>query len=181
MEEYKFPSAGQTASQLDPDADPSVTSIPLVDPQLVRRAFEQNQQVRGYYSVADVLDVDHYDINGVDRALVLGVRELDQDRLSSDVQNWLNLHTVYTHGNDLIAAYANQRNGEDQALGGSGTSNADKTQWAAGLPDRPGRPRAGRRRLRDPRLLRREQPRLLGRRQGLRQRARRRARPAARR
>ena len=133
VEEYKFPSVGQTASQLDPDSDPSVTSIPLVDPQLVRRAFEQNQQVRGYYSVADVLDVDHYNINGVDRALVLGVRELDQNRLSSDVQNWLNLHTVYTHGNDLIAAYANQRDSEDQALGGSGTSNADKTQWAQGF------------------------------------------------
>ncbi len=133
VEEYKFPTVGQTAAELDPDADPSVTSIPLVDPQLVRRAFEQNQQVRGYYSVADVLDVDHYNINGVDRALVLGVRELDQNRLSSDVQNWLNLHTVYTHGNDLIAAYANQRNGEDEALGGSGTSNADKTQWAQGF------------------------------------------------
>ena len=70
---------GRRPSQLDPDTDPSVTSIPLVDPQLVRQAFEQNQQVRGYYSVADVLDVDHYEINGVDRALVLGVRELDQN------------------------------------------------------------------------------------------------------
>jgi uncharacterized membrane protein (UPF0182 family) len=133
VEEYKFPTVGQTASQLDPDSDPSVTSIPLVDPQLVRRAFEQNQQVRGYYSVADVLDVDHYNINGVDRALVLGVRELDQNRLSSDVQNWLNLHTVYTHGNDLIAAYANQRDGDGQTLGGSGTSNADRTPWAQGF------------------------------------------------
>ena len=174
-------SVRQTASQLDPDSDPSVTSIPLVDPQLVRRTFEQNQQVRGYYSVADVLDVDHYNINGVDRALVLGVRELDQDRLSSDVQNWLNLHTVYTHGNGLIAAYANQRNGADQALGGSGTSNADKTQWAEGF-------QAGQDDLeqavgeyRDPRLLRGEQPRLLGRRQVRRRRVRRRARPATRR
>src|SRR3954447_10206412 len=35
VEEYKLPSEGQTVSQLDPDADPSVTSIPLVDPQLV--------------------------------------------------------------------------------------------------------------------------------------------------
>ena len=86
--------------------------------------------------MADVLDVDHYEINGVDRALVLGVRELDQDRLSSDVQNWLNLHTAYTHGNDVIAAYANQRDGADQTLGGSGTSNADRTPWARGIPAR---------------------------------------------
>ena len=53
-------------------------SVPLVDPQLVHQAFEQIQQVRSYYSVADVLDVDRYEIEGTDRALVLGVRELDQ-------------------------------------------------------------------------------------------------------
>ena len=47
----------------------------------MHQTFEQNQQVRGYYSVADVLDVDHYEINGVDRALVLGARELDQSAL----------------------------------------------------------------------------------------------------
>ncbi|MET0821842.1 MAG: UPF0182 family protein, partial [Aeromicrobium sp.] len=132
VQEFELPSSGTAVAELDPDADPSVTSVPLVDPQLVRRAFQQNQQVRGYYSVADVLDVDHYEINGVDRALVLGVRELDQAALSSDVQNWLNLHTVYTHGNDVIAAYANQRNSEDQPLAASGSSNSDRTVWAQG-------------------------------------------------
>lgn len=132
VEEYELPSAGTAATDLDPDTDPSVASVPLVDPQLVRRAFEQNQQVRGYYSVADVLDVDHYEINGVDRALVLGVRELDQEALSSDVRNWLNLHTVYTHGNDVIAAYANQRDTDNAPLAVSGTSNFDRTQWAQG-------------------------------------------------
>ena len=132
VEEYKLPTDGTTAGELDSNSDPSVKAIPLVDPQLVHRTFEQNQQVRGYYSVADVLDVDHYEVNGVDRALVLGARELDQSALDSDVQNWLNLHTVYTHGNDVIAAYANQRSDTDAPLGGSGTSDADKTQWAQG-------------------------------------------------
>jgi uncharacterized membrane protein (UPF0182 family) len=133
VEEYRLPSAGTTVSQIDADTDPRTTSIPLVDPQLVRQTFEQNQQVRGYYSVADVLDVDHYKINGVDRALVLGVRELDQSALDPDVQNWLNLHTVYTHGNDVIAAYANQRNGENVTVPTSaGSSASDNTQWAEG-------------------------------------------------
>ena len=58
------------------------SSTPLVDPQLVRQTFEQNQQVRAYYSVADVLDVDRYTIEGIDRALVLGVRELDQSGIA---------------------------------------------------------------------------------------------------
>ncbi len=89
---------GATAADRQDVLD-DTTSMPLVDPQLVRQAFEQNQQVRGYYSVADVLDVDRYDINGTDRALVLGVRELDQSGSPDDAQNWSNLHTVYTHGN----------------------------------------------------------------------------------
>ena len=100
-------------------------SVPLVDPQLVHQAFEQIQQVRSYYSVADVLDVDRYSIDGTDRALVLGVRELDQNGISEDSRNWSNLHTVYTHGNGMIAAFANQRPADDGAEG-------TEIQWAEG-------------------------------------------------
>ena len=127
VQEYTLPA--QRVSVVNDPNDPSVASIPLVDPQLMHANFEQNQQVRSYYSVADVLDVDHYKINGVDRALVLGVRELDQSALSTDVQNWLNLHTVYTHGNDIIAAFANQRTASNNALA---LGDTDKTQWAEG-------------------------------------------------
>ena len=100
-------------------------SVPLVDPQVVNRTFEQVQQVRAYYSVADVLDVDRYEIDGTERALVLGVRELDQSGLNEGDQNWTNLHTVYTHGNGVIAAYANQR-GEDDV------DEQTDLQWAEG-------------------------------------------------
>ncbi len=85
------------------------SSIPLVDPKLVAETFEQQQQVRAYYSVSPVLDVDRYEIQGEDRALVLGVRELDQGGILEGDRNWNNLHTVYTHGNGVIAAFANQR------------------------------------------------------------------------
>ena len=102
-------------------------STPLVDPQLVRQTFEQNQQARAYYSVAPVLDVDRYNIQGTDRALVLGVRELDQSGLNPGDKNWSNLHTVYTHGNGVIAAYANQRPADDSSEGTS-------IQWAEGQP-----------------------------------------------
>jgi uncharacterized membrane protein (UPF0182 family) len=129
VEEYTLPAGGTTASQVDAENDPSISSIPLMDPALVHQVFQQNQQVRGYYSTADVLDVDHYDIDGVDRALVLGVRELDQSALNADVQNWLNLHTVYTHGNDVIAAFANQRNDANTELE---LGDTDNTQWAEG-------------------------------------------------
>jgi len=101
------------------------SSVPLVDPQVVNPTFEQVQQVRAYYSVAPVLDVDRYEIDGQDRALVLGVRELDQEGLSPSSQNWSNLHTVYTHGNGVIAAYANQRGADD-------SDERSDLQWAEG-------------------------------------------------
>ncbi|MDF1602199.1 UPF0182 family protein [Nocardioides sp. YIM 152315] len=109
-----YSSAADTNASVD-ELDAQTTSTPLVDPQLVREAFEQNQQVRAYYSVADVLDVDRYEIAGNDRALVLGVRELDQSGIPSGDRNWSNLHTVYTHGNGVIAAYANQRPEDNSA------------------------------------------------------------------
>ena len=105
--------------------DAATTSVPLVDPKLVRQAFEQTQQVRAYYSVAPVLDVDRYEIDGKDRALVLGLRELDQNGLDDADKNWSNLHTVYTHGNGVIAAFANQRPADD-------VQQADEIQWAEG-------------------------------------------------
>ncbi|MEJ7796566.1 MAG: UPF0182 family protein [Nocardioides sp.] len=101
------------------------SSVPLVDPQVVNPTFEQVQQVRAYYSVAPVLDVDRYEIDGQDRALVLGVRELDQNGLSDASKNWSNLHTVYTHGNGIIAAYANQRGADD-------SDERTDLQWAEG-------------------------------------------------
>jgi len=99
--------------------------IRLVDPQLIRAAFEQQQQLRRYYSVADVLDVDRYMVDGRERDVVLGVREIDQAGMTEDSKNWSNLHTVYTHGYGVIAAYGNQRtaNYTEQQL-------PDQPEWA---------------------------------------------------
>ncbi len=96
--------------------DASLASIRLLDPNLVSDAFEQLQQVRGYYSVPPVLDVDRYEVNGQVRDIVLAVRELEQDGLEASQQNWANLHTVYTHGYGVIAAYGNQRNAADKPV-----------------------------------------------------------------
>ena len=108
-----------------PVLNAEAASVPLVDPKLVRQTFEQNQQGRAYYSVAPVLDVDRYKIDNTERALVLGVRELDQGGLNVSDQNWSNLHTVYTHGNGMIAAYGNQRGADDASPG-------TDIQWAEG-------------------------------------------------
>ncbi len=112
-----------TQEQLRQSAE-SLPGIRLIDPARMSQAFEQLQQVRGYYSVAPVLDVDRYEINGTVRDIVLGVRELDQSGLVTDQQNWANLHTVYTHGYGVIAAFGNNRTSEN------GTPPNDEPPWA---------------------------------------------------
>ncbi len=100
-------------------------SVPVLDPSRISQAFEQIQQVASYYSVNGVLDVDHYPIEGTDRSLVLGVRELDQTGITPSQQNWTNLHTVYTHGDGVIAAFGNQRPPDN-------SSQSLQIQWAEG-------------------------------------------------
>ncbi|KRA37968.1 MULTISPECIES: UPF0182 family membrane protein [unclassified Nocardioides] len=102
-----------------------LTDTPVVDPLQVRETFQQRQQVRSYYSVPQVLDVDRYQIDGEEVPLVLGVRELDQSGINASDQNWSNLHTVYTHGEGLIAAYANRIAPTDEVNG--------RIVWAEGI------------------------------------------------
>jgi uncharacterized membrane protein (UPF0182 family) len=107
-------------SQLNADAQ-SLPGIRLVDPQLVSDTFEQLQQVRGYYQVPTVLDVDRYPINGQERDLVVAARELNLEGLPDAQKNWANTHTVYTHGYGMIAAYGNQRDADNQPSSNDGS------------------------------------------------------------
>jgi len=101
--------------QLRGDAE-ELPGTRLLDPTLVSPAFEQLQQVRGFYQVPQSLDVDRYDVNGTKRDLVVALREIDLDGLPSDSRNWSNDHTVYTHGYGMIAAYGNERTSEGQPV-----------------------------------------------------------------
>ena len=106
VESESFTGTGGTAGLAQVQAQ--LSQVPVIDPKQVRQTFEQRQQAFAYYTVAPVLDVDRYDINGQETPLVLGVRELDQSNIADSDQNWSNLHTVYTHGEGIIAAYANR-------------------------------------------------------------------------
>jgi len=100
-----------TAGQLRNDAD-TIPNIRLLDPAVVPPTFQQLQQVRGFYSFADPLDVARYEVDGETRDMVVSVREIDQAGIPSQQQNWINLATVYTHGFGFVAAYSNQRNAD---------------------------------------------------------------------
>ncbi len=94
----------------------SRVSTRLLDPTLISDAFEQLQQVRGYYSVPTTLDVDRYKLEGdeVPQDTIIAARELNLEGLQASQRNWANDHTVYTHGYGIIAARGNERgpNGE---------------------------------------------------------------------
>ncbi|MGL5405628.1 MAG: UPF0182 family protein [Propionibacteriaceae bacterium] len=95
-----------TSGQLHHDAD-SLPGIRLMDPAMVGKTFEQLQQVRGYYTFPQVLDVDRYSIDGVATDVVVAAREIDHAGLPD--ANWNNIHTVFTHGFGLAAAHGNRR------------------------------------------------------------------------
>jgi uncharacterized membrane protein (UPF0182 family) len=100
-----------TAGQLREDAD-TVPNIRLLDPSVVPQTFQQLQQVRGFYSFSDPLDVVRYEVDGETRDMVVAVREIDQNGIPSAQQNWINEATVYTHGFGYVAAFSNQRNAD---------------------------------------------------------------------
>ena len=110
VDEYKA-NTTLSASQLNADAA-SKPGIRLLDPQLVSSTFDQLQQVRGYYSVPGVLDVDRYTIDGKERDMVVAARELHLEGLPDTQKKWANEKTVYTHGYGLIAAYGNQQDAQ---------------------------------------------------------------------
>ena len=106
-----------TPAELTQSAESRV-STRLLDPTLIAPAFEQLQQVRGYYSVPQTLDVDRYQIgtNKQPQDIIIAARELDLNGLQSNQRNWANDHTVYTHGYGIIAARGNERGSQGQPV-----------------------------------------------------------------
>ncbi|MBE1487130.1 uncharacterized membrane protein (UPF0182 family) [Plantactinospora soyae] len=85
-----------------------VPNIRLLDPQLVSETYTQLQQVRGFYDFGPKLDIDRYQINGETQDYVVGMREINYLELTPQQSNWINRHTVFTHGYGLVGAPANQ-------------------------------------------------------------------------
>nr|WP_210732322.1 UPF0182 family protein [Cellulomonas denverensis] len=111
-----------TPGALREDAE-TTASIRLLDPQEVSPSFRQLEQIRGFYSFADTLSVDRYEIDGESRDTVIAVREIDLDGLDANRRNWNSDATIYTHGYGVVAAYGNTT-----------TSTGAPDFWEAGIP-----------------------------------------------
>jgi len=102
---------GQPVDQAQVDADePTLSNIRILDPNIVSPAFTQLKRQQNFYGFPSQLALDRYTVDGQLRDFVVAARELDPSKFEANQQNWLNKHTVYTHGNGFIAAPANTVN-----------------------------------------------------------------------
>ncbi|MDF3284336.1 UPF0182 family protein [Gordonia sp. N1V] len=104
----------------------TLSNIRILDPNVIAPTFNQRQFLKNFYGFPSQLAIDRYKVDGQERDFIVAVRELDPTKYGDQQQNWLNKHTVYTHGNGFVAAPANQ---VDEASGDA-TSGSDR----GGLP-----------------------------------------------
>jgi uncharacterized protein len=118
----EIPYSGQsTATPAEVRAETATMSnIRLLDPAKVERTFTQRQQLRAFYGFPSQLDIDRYEVNGQLQDFVVAVRELDTSGLSGNQTEWINQHLVYTHGNGIVTAAANEINAALEDSGGQG-------------------------------------------------------------
>ena len=109
-----YPSLTSPSTSALVPSNPTVSNIRVLDPNELTRTFTQQQQIRNVYGFPEKLDVDRYTITNASTGAksisdyIVGVRELDATNLSGTQANWINQHTVFTHGYGFVAAAANQ-------------------------------------------------------------------------
>lgn len=96
------------------DSKGTLENIRLLDPAVVSPTYNQLQQIRGYYSFNNKLDIDRYDISGQQRGAVVAVREINLAGIPDGQRNWTNDRAVYTHGYGFVSAYDNTALGNGQ-------------------------------------------------------------------
>ncbi|GAB2641218.1 UPF0182 family protein [Nocardia goodfellowii] len=124
--EYKDYKGESRKSPLEVPVDRvTIANARLLDPNILSPTFTQLQQRKNFYGFPESLDIDRYSINGEVQDYIVAARELDPRALSGGQTNWINQHTVYTHGNGFVAAPANRVN----------KPQADANQASSGASD----------------------------------------------
>lgn len=132
--------AGESREPTTTPADQqTVANIRLLDPNLLTQTFIQRQQLQNFYGFPDPLDIDRYTINGQVQDYVVAARELVPQNLSGNQTDWINKHTVYTHGDGFVAAPANRVNvapprETQQAANGAGQGSGSSSAGGYGYP-----------------------------------------------
>ncbi len=82
-------------------------NIRLWDLQPLEDAYNQLQFMELYYNFLNI-DWDRYPVDGEMRQVLVAARELNQDNLPPDAQNWVNQRLQYTHGYGLVMSPATE-------------------------------------------------------------------------
>jgi uncharacterized protein len=105
---------------------PSVRNIRIWDPSpaILGKTFPQLQRQRSYYRLNDV-DIDRYVVDGEPTQVVLSVRDLNTDGVSSS--SWSARHLNFTHGHGMVVAAANAKepSGQPAFIGSDVPYHAD--------------------------------------------------------
>ncbi|TMG37585.1 MAG: UPF0182 family protein [Chloroflexi bacterium] len=88
------PTAAEARGELS-----NTASVRLWDYRPLLTVFDQLQALRQQYTFNDV-DIDRYQIGGVETPVMLSARELSTSRLPQ--QTWVNRHLVFTHGSGAV-------------------------------------------------------------------------------
>ena len=123
--EYRdYPGVGTKAPR-DVSADmTTIANVRLLDPNVLSRTFTQQQQLKNFYGFPENLDIDRYRIDGELRDYVVAARELSPNSLTGNQTDWINRHTVYTHGDGFVAAPANRVNAAVRDAANTSDSNS---------------------------------------------------------
>ena len=107
IEERPYPAEAEV-TQSEIDANPeTVNNIRLLDVRPLLDTYGQIQTFRPLYEFIDV-DVDRYEIDGVDRQVMISARELSSDRLPADARSWVNQRLQFTHGYGVVMSPVNE-------------------------------------------------------------------------
>jgi uncharacterized membrane protein (UPF0182 family) len=89
------------------DTNTTVDNIRILDPNIISPTFRNAQKIGLPYGFSPKLDIDRYTVNGTEHDYIVAVREqVPGSNLSGSQNNWINQHTVYTHGYGFVAAEA---------------------------------------------------------------------------
>jgi uncharacterized protein len=95
------------------DTNSTVDNIRILDPNVISPTFTNAQKIGLPYGFADKLSIDRYTLTDpttkqpVEHDYVVAAREqVSGSNLSGSQNNWINQHTVYTHGYGFVAAEA---------------------------------------------------------------------------
>lgn len=105
IKEYEISGeANLTAADLQKQSA-TVQNIRIADYRPTLQIYNQLQVLRYYYSFHDV-DIDRYEVDGSQRQVFIGARELDQSAFAN--QTWINKYLKYTHGYGAVVSPVNE-------------------------------------------------------------------------